>query len=188
MISGPLVLSNQMKKILGFLIVALTLVSLVSATLTITWDDEYTDDNGVKTLAGKTCSASSADWTTIAWTDDTANVSHCADTARCRGSENNQDWDTYSAWVTTGNSVALAGTYLECQWNLSPTDQNTSNCSTSGFNAICGGYHSTEGYSATDFGSTAIDLGVGVVVAIVALGSILGLVLVWGFVRKKAGF
>lgn len=172
-----------MKKSIIFGLIFILLISLVIATTTESWTDSYTDDIGLKTLAGQNCGqgGSSVSWTTLSWTDDSANTTSCVDLAKCRTSSDNSDWGTYSITAVSGASVALEGKYVQCQWNL--TNTTSSQCNVSGMNIVCGGF--VNDYSASDGTSAVIDFGATIIIAIVGLATIIGLLLVYNWYRKN---
>lgn len=166
------------KYVLGF-IFCLLLATSVLATTRVYWPNSYVNQTGVKALNGKACgaAASSVGWTTLTWTESSVNTTNCADTVRCSIDAG----ASYGTWKTNGTSVAISGTKLQCQWNLTQTESDQSNCSVSGFSALCGGFSET--YTASDAPTSLFDFFVTVIVGMVAVASLVGIVLIWQYRR-----
>lgn len=174
---------QNMKKKIVYPLVLLLLAVLVVASYRETWTNTYTDELGLKTLAGQECDSGGADvdWSIVTWSDDSSNTSDCIDYVRCRASSDGSNFGSYTTTGASGTDLGLSGQYLECQLNLTNTTANA--CNISGFGVVCGGYNAD--FGASDTGTIFIDMLGTIFVALVGLAGIIGLVMVFNFIKGK---
>jgi len=142
---------NMKRKITTMIIM---LVLLVSATTTITWSDTYTNDNGNKTLGSRGCGLGSGqDWDVVSWVDSSSNTTNCVDKIKCRSSTDNTNFGAYTSYVDSGSDLGLTGRYVQCVWELNPTNMVESNCTLSGLGIMCSNAFTDVGEGMPQIGS-----------------------------------
>lgn len=157
-------------------------VTAVQATNYHTWTESYSNDVGTKDLATKGASTSTT-YGVISWTDGSSNTTVCADTIRCKYGSSPSSLGSYGAWKTSGSDLDTTAQYIDCQWNLTTSNASVSNCTVSNLKVAYEGYGET--YATGDITTSTLDGIITVIASLVSFGAIIGLILIYKWVKKR---